>query len=89
MHETRISPVMWQQPSEATFRTLGEKVDGNVMTIEFRTEDRVTIGGTEMKRLIAMTFWGLLLLLAGCASGDGGQALSGVLMGIGQGLSGL
>ena len=31
----------------------------------------------------------LLLLLAGCASGDGGQVVSGVLMGIGQGLSGL
>lgn len=43
-----------------------------------------------MKRLIAMTFWGLLLLLlAGCASEDGGQVLSGILMGIGQGLSGL
>lgn len=42
-----------------------------------------------MKRLIAMTFWGLLLLLAGCASEDGGRVLSGVLMGIGQGLSGL
>ena len=44
-----------------------------------------------MKRLIAMTLWGLLLLLllAGCASEDGGQVLSGILMGIGQGLSGL
>lgn len=29
----------------------------------------------------------LSLFLAGCASGDGGQILSGVLMGIGQGLS--
>ena len=29
---------MGQLPPEATFRTLGEKVDGNVMTIEFRTE---------------------------------------------------
>ena len=31
----------------------------------------------------------LALLLAGCASGEGGQALSGILQGIGQGLSGL
>ena len=31
----------------------------------------------------------LVLFLSGCASCDGGQALSGVLMGIGQGLSGL
>ena len=29
------------------------------------------------------------LLCAGCASGDGGQILSGVLTGIGAGLSGL
>ena len=29
------------------------------------------------------------LLLAGCASGNGGQVLSGVLQGIGQCLSGL
>ena len=29
------------------------------------------------------------LFLAGCASGEGGQALSGILQGIGQGLSGL
>ena len=42
-----------------------------------------------MKRLVVVTFWGLLLLLAGCASGEGGQALSGILQGIGQGLSGL
>ena len=42
-----------------------------------------------MKRLIAMAFWGLLLLLAGCASGDGGQVVSGILQGVGQGLSGL
>lgn len=31
----------------------------------------------------------LFLLLAGCTSDDGGQVLSGVLQGIGQGLSGL
>lgn len=28
-------------------------------------------------------------LLSGCANGDGGQVLSGILQGIGQGLSGL
>ena len=31
----------------------------------------------------------LLFVLAGCTSDDGGQVLSGVLQGIGQGLSGL
>lgn len=31
----------------------------------------------------------LILFLSGCASGDGGQVLSGILQGIGQGLSGL
>ena len=31
----------------------------------------------------------LVLFLSGCASDDGGQVLSGVMMGIGQGLSGL
>lgn len=43
------------------------------------------------KRLVVQTiiFSLLSLHLAGCASGDGGQVLSGVLMGIGQGLSGL
>ena len=43
------------------------------------------------KRLVVQTiiFSLLSLHLAGCASGDGGQVLSGVLMGIGHGLSGL
>ena len=34
----------------------------------------------------------LILILAGCAleqSGDGGQVVSGILQGVGQGLSGL
>ena len=31
----------------------------------------------------------ILFALSGCTSDDSGQALSGVLMGIGQGLSGL
>ncbi len=31
----------------------------------------------------------LVLLLAGCASEDGGQIVSGILQGVGQGLSGL
>ena len=43
------------------------------------------------KRHVAQTigFSLLALVLSGCASGDGGQILSGVLQGIGQGLSGL
>ena len=41
-------------------------------------------------KVVAMGFAIVIsLLLAGCASGDGGQVLSGVLMGIGQGLLGL
>ena len=41
-------------------------------------------------RVIAMTLAFLFaIFLAGCASGDGGQVVSGILQGIGQGLSGL
>ena len=36
--------------------------------------------------VIAIVF---MLVLAGCASEDGGQVVSGILQGIGQGLSGL
>jgi hypothetical protein len=37
-----------------------------------------------MSGVLAMSF-----LLAGCASGNSGQVVSGILQGIGQGLSGL
>ena len=37
-----------------------------------------------MSGALAMSF-----LVAGCASGDGGQVVSGILQGVGQGLSGL
>ena len=47
----------------------------------------MTETGSQLKFLAFATI--LAFLLAGCASGDGGQVLSGVLMGIGQGLSGL
>ena len=41
-------------------------------------------------RVVAMGIaLAISLLLAGCASGDGGQVVSGILQGIGQGLSGL
>ena len=42
-----------------------------------------------MMSIVLVTTFSITLLLAGCASGNGGQALSGALMGIGQGLSGL
>ena len=42
-----------------------------------------------MTFIILVTTFALSLLLAGCASGEGGQVLSGILQGIGQGLSGL
>ena len=38
---------------------------------------------------IVIASFTLTLLLAGCASGDGGQVAAGILQGIGQGLSGL
>jgi len=44
---------------------------------------------TAWNMLIVSGAFALTLLLSGCASGDGGQALSGILQGIGQGLSGL
>lgn len=37
-----------------------------------------------MSGVLAMSF-----LLAGCASGNSGQVVSGILQGVGQGLSGL
>ena len=37
-HDKNIALVTGRLPPEATFRTLGEKVDGNVMEIEFKTE---------------------------------------------------
>ena len=42
----------------------------------------------KFKTLLVFAFI-LSVLLSGCASGNGGQILSGVLQGIGQGLSGL
>ena len=49
-------------------------------------------GRSEMKCAIVgmfMTFAVLLLLCSGCASGDGGAVVGGVLQGVGAGLSGL
>ena len=37
-HDKNIALVTGRLPPEATFRTLGEKVDGDVMEIEFKTE---------------------------------------------------
>ena len=37
-HDKNIALVTGRLPPEATFRTLGEKIDGNVMEIEFKTE---------------------------------------------------
>ena len=42
-----------------------------------------------VKLIVFVMIIASFLLLAGCASGDGGQVLSGILQGIGQGLSGL
>jgi len=47
----------------------------------------MTETGYQLKFLVFAT--AISLILAGCASGEGGQALSGILQGIGQGLSGL
>ena len=44
---------------------------------------------TAWNMLIASIAFAITLILAGCVSGEGGQALSGILQGIGQGLSGL
>ena len=48
-------------------------------------------GEKKMNKFIQLIVFAVLLslLLAGCASGEGGHALSGILQGIGQGLSGL
>ena len=44
----------------------------------------------DIQKALAMGFaLAISLLLAGCVSGDGGQVVSGILQGIGQGLSGL
>lgn len=44
---------------------------------------------TAWNMLIASIAFAISLILSGCASGDGGQVGSGILHGIGQGLSGL
>lgn len=44
----------------------------------------------DISKVVAMGFAIVRsFLLDGCASGDGGQVVSGILHGIGQGLSGL